>query len=172
MAANHDLTRDEKVENLVTNFSMIMMGMFEGVFAAMASGLASALTKTAEALTDAFDEGKGSTPKKVEDSAPETEAEVNAKVKEVFSGLRKEVDEGFSHGGKSFNAFISDPSFDEGVRIVESHKLKLPMLTERLSDSDLAGYVALIQNGDPDLSKMMQELGEWQKTTPRLEQRG
>ena len=169
MAASRKLTRDEKVENLLTNFSMIMMGMFEGVFSAMASGLASALTKTAEVLTDAIDEGKGAPPKELEAASQNTEAEVNAKVRDVFSGLRKEVSEGFSEGKQPFKDFIRDPAFDEGVRIVESHRLKLPMLTERLSDSDLAAYVTLIQNGDPELARMMQELGEWQKTTPRLE---
>ena len=160
-----DLTRDEKVENLVTNFSMIMMGMFEGVFSAMASSLTTVLTKTAEALTEAIDEGQPA-PKKL--PKPEPEAEVNAKMKEVFEGLRKEVAEGFSHKDESFRKFIRDPAFDRGVRIVESHTFKLPRLTEHLTDSDLAGYVALIQNGDAELSKMMQELGEWQKTTPRF----
>ena len=159
-----ELSRDEKVENLIVNFSMIMMGMFEGVFAAMAAGMATALSKTADALTEALDSGGAaqSTKPKVE----EIDAEVNSKVKEVFSGLRKEVSAGFSGREKQFKEFIKDPAFDSGVRIVESHKLSLPTLTERLSDSDLAGYVTLIQNGDPEMTKMMTELGEWQKSTP------
>jgi len=161
-------TRDEKVENLVTNFSMIMMGMFEGVFAAMASGLASALTKTAEALTDSF-EGSDAPHKKPMPSAPDPYADVRTKVKEAFAGLRKEVAEGFSRKDESFRSFIKDPSFDRGVEIVESHHLKLPPLTTSLSDDDLAEYVVLIQNGDPEMAQMMQELGDWQKTTPRFE---
>jgi len=167
------LTRDEKVENLVTNFSMIMMGMFEGVFAAMAAGLAGALEKTAAAVTEAIDGPGGESPRGKSYIKPiDTESEVNAKVKEVFSGLRTEVAEGFSDRDESFKRFIKNPAFDAGVRIVESHQLKLPRLTEPLSDSDLAGYVALVQNGDPELSRMMQELGEWQKTTPKFERRG
>ena len=97
MVSRRKLTRDEKVENLVTNFSMIMMGMFEGAFAAMASGLASALTRTAEALTESFGrEGEHATPAP---APPEPEAEVSAKVREVFTSLRKEIEEGFSNRG-------------------------------------------------------------------------
>lgn len=163
-----DLTRDEKVENLVVNFSMIMMGIFEGVFAALAAGMATALTKTADALTEAFDDAsKGSRPKKPK-AAPIDESEINSKVKDVFAGLRKEVAEGFSNKDDSFKKFISDPAFDKGVKIVESHQFKLPKLTEPLTDDDLAGYVTLIQNEDPELAKMMKELGEWQQTTPRF----
>ncbi len=166
-SGSSDLSRDDKVENLVFNFSMIMMGMFEGVFAAMAAGMATALSKTADALTEAIDSGSGS-PHAHKPQATDVDAEVNAKVKDVFAGLRKEVAEGFSHKDKSFKTFIKDPAFDDGVRIVESHRLKLPRLTESLTDSDLVSYVDLIQNGDPDMTKLMQDLGEWQKTTPRF----
>jgi hypothetical protein len=160
-------TRDEKVENLVTNFSMIMMGMFEGVFAALAAGMATALSKTADALTEALDSPDGNTPPR-KPAAPDVDKEVKTKVKEVFSGLRKEVAEGFSNKDNRFKEFIKDPAFDDGIRIVESHRLKLPSLTEPLTDSELAGYVDLIQKGDPEISKLMQELGEWQKSTPRF----
>ena len=163
-----ELTRDEKVENLVLNFSMIMMGMFEGAFAALAAGMATALNKTADALTEAFDDGKGHSAKKPAEGSLIHEPEMNDKVKEVFSGLRKEVMEGFAHKDQSFQKFIKDPAFDAGVRIVESHTLKLPRLTETLSDADLAAYVALIQNEDPEIAGLMKELGEWQRTTPQF----
>jgi len=163
-----ELTRDEKVENLVLNFSMIMMGIFEGVFAALAAGMATAMNATADALTEAIgNDGKGSAGKKKTD-VPIAESEVNEKVKEVFSGLRKEVLEGFSNKDQSFMRFIKDPAFDTGVRIVESRELKLPKLTETLSDSDLAAYVTLIQNEDPEVASLMKELGEWQRTTPKF----
>jgi len=169
MAAGRESTRDEKVENLITNFSMIMMGMFEGVFATMASGLASAMTKAAETLTDSLD-GGGAPRRRTRASSIEAEAEAAARMKTVFSDLRKEVAEGFSNKDESFRTFIRNPAFDAGIRIVERHRLQLPPLTEPLSDSDLTRYVALIQNGDPEMARMMQELGEWQKTTPRFEQ--
>jgi hypothetical protein len=165
--SSRELTRDEKVENLVMNFSMIMMGMFEGVFAQLAAGMAEALNNTADAVTGALADAGGVTPKPK--TSVDLNAELNGKLKEAFSGLRKEVAEGLTGKNKAFKTLIEDPSFDEGVRIVENHRLKLPRLTERLSDADLVGYVRLIQGGDADVSKMMQELGEWQKTTPRLE---
>jgi hypothetical protein len=150
--------RDEKVENLVTNFSMIMMGMFEGAFTAMAAGLAEVMSGAAEAISGS--------PSAISKS---DRAEMDAKLRDVFTGLRKEVSEGFAHKNEKFLAFIKDPAFDEGVRIVESHDLGIPKLTERLTDGDLARYVALIQKEDPRLTKMMAELGEWQKTTPRFD---
>ncbi len=160
------LTRDEKVENLVTNFSMIMMGIFEGAFTAMATTMTTALTKAADALTEAMDQGGGSPAKKPKAERAKVDVDVGSKMKEVFAGLRKEVSAGFSNKGEKFKRFIKDPAFDAGVLIVERHQFKLPRLTERLTDAELAGYVDLIQNGDPEVSKMMQELGNWQKTTP------
>jgi hypothetical protein len=161
------LTRDQKVENLVFNFSMIMLGMFEGAFAAMAEGMATALSKTADALTDALDASGNAAPPRRDGSG--MGAEVNVKVKEAFSGLRNEVKEGFSGGSKPFKEFIKDPAFDEGIRIVEGHRLTLPPLTTSLTDSELSGYVEMIQGGDPEMAKMMAELAEWQKKTPKFE---
>jgi hypothetical protein len=164
--ASRELTRDEKVENLVMNFSMIMMGMFEGVFTALASGMADALATTTNALTEALD-GTGGASQRTKSSA-DVNTEVGRKLKEVFSGLRKEVAEGFSNKNQAFKNLIKDPSFDQGIRIVESHQLKLPRLTEPLADADLSGYAHLIQSEDPEVSNMMKELGEWQKSTPKF----
>ena len=160
------LSRDEKVENLVLNLSMIMMGIFEGVFASLATGMATAMNQTAEAITTAF-EGDG---KDLGGKKPSTnlisESEMNGKFKEIFSGLRKEVAEGFSDKDQSFKEFLNNPAFDDGVKIVERHSLKIPALTEKLGDSDLASYMSLIQNGDPEVESLMKELGEWQQTAP------
>ena len=152
-----ELPRDEKVENLVTNFSMIMMGIFEGAFSALAERLAEAMTSAAEAISGVPSGGR-----------KERKAQMDAKLREVFAELRKEVSEGFANKDERFRAFIKDPSFDGGVRIVESHEVGLPRLTEHLTDDDLAGYVFLIQKEDPRIAKMITELGEWQKTTPRF----
>ncbi|MDG6902042.1 MAG: hypothetical protein JRM80_08790 [Nitrososphaerota archaeon] len=151
------LTRDEKVENLLTNFSLIMMGMFEGVFTTMAVGLVDALSTAAESLG-----GRQAVRKE------ERDAEVDAKLRSVFADLRKEVADGFAGKDEKFRAFVKNPAFDRGVRIVESNEVGLPKLTESLTDEDLAGYVGLIQKEDPRLARMMTELGEWQKTTPRF----
>lgn len=137
---------------------MIMMGMFEGVLSAMATGFAQAMSGVAEAMAGTPAIGKSE------------KAEMDAKLREVFAGLRKEVAEGFEDKNEKFRAFIRDPSFDAGVRIVESHDLGLPRLAEHLTDDDLVRYVVLIQKEDPKLSKMMAELGEWQKSTPRFTQ--
>ena len=153
-----ELSRYEKVENLVTNFSMIMMGLLEGAFTAMAVGLVDAMSTVAETIG-----GNPPAQKKAQG------AEADAKLREVFAGLRKEVSEGFANKNEKLTAFIKDPAFDAGVWIVESNDLVLPKLTERLTDSDLARYVALVQKEDPRIARLMSELGEWQKTTPKFD---
>ena len=144
------------------NFSMIMMGMFEGAFAEMAAGLAEAVSKTADAMAEAFD------GKKAKPSQRETHDEVAANVKVVFAKLRGEVASGITGREAEFGKFIRDPSFDKGIEIVESHDFA-PRLTEKLTDADLGRYVSLIQREDPEMAKMMNELGAWQKTTPRFD---
>jgi hypothetical protein len=163
------LTRDQKAENLVTNLSLIMMGMFEGIFATMASGLATAMGKTVEAVTAALDDREVHTKTEGGIAPLAGDAQLKAKVKEAFSSLRREVAEGFSNKDENFRRFIKDPSFDAGIRIVEGHRLNLPPLTESLTDGELAKYMSLVQSGDPEVASMIQELGEWQRTTPRFE---
>jgi hypothetical protein len=161
--STEELTRDEKVENLITNFSMIMMGIFEGVFTSMAAGLADAMSKTADAIAEGLGGEKG--PGEQADMG----AEVSKNMGDVFSKLRAEVSSGVKGRESEFREFIRDPSFDEGVRIAEAHDLGLPVLTRGLTDADLAGYVRLIQDEDPKMGALMKELGEWQKTTPRFD---
>ncbi len=55
--------------------------------------------------------------------------------------------------------------------IAERNKPKPPPLTGPLSDAELAGHVGLIQNEDPETTKPMQELGEWQKMAPNFTKR-
>ncbi|HKT21780.1 MAG TPA: hypothetical protein VJR06_04045, partial [Nitrososphaerales archaeon] len=128
------LTRDEKVENLVMNFSMIMMGMFEGAFTALAAGMAEAMEGAADAMAEALD-GK----KPARRGRGDAKAEVERNVKVVFAKLRDEAYSNIDGKEEEFRRFIKDRSFDEGVKIVESHDLHRPRLTERLTDSDLEG---------------------------------
>ena len=143
------------------NFSMIMMGMFEGAFAELAAGLAEAVSKTADAMAEAFD---GKKAKSRHDDTREVAANVNV----VFAKLRGEVASGITGREAEFGKFIRDPSFDKGIEIVESHDFA-PRLTEKLTDADLGRYVSLIQREDPEMAKMMNELGAWQKTSPRFD---
>jgi hypothetical protein len=158
--------RDEKVENLLINFSMLVMGMLEGAFATMASGMAEAMTGSAAAMADALGGPEASKSTR----SPELKkagTQVSAKIKETFAELRREVTADFTSDPK-FKEFIRDPSFDEGVKIVESYDLGLPRLTEKLSDADLSAYTAKLTSGDKMFGEMMEELSKWQKRTPRL----
>jgi hypothetical protein len=158
--------RDEKVKNLIVNYTMITMSLFEEVFSAAASTMSEALAAGASAMTEAL--GGGSREGSAEKVSKEVTPKVSKGVAQTFAKMRKEMAEQFFAGSKSFDEFIRDPSFDEGVRIVESHRFKLPNLTEPLSDEDLASYLALLKAQDPEMGRMLQELAEWQKTTPHF----
>lgn len=169
--SKRELTRDDKVENLIVNHTMIAMSLFEGAFTAMAAGMAEAVSKTGDALAHALGGAESSTSASrtaAGNPASGVGAGVTEKTAQVFSEIRKETVAAIPAKDPAFKKFIKDPSFDEGVRIVESHNFKLPRLTERLSDADLAGYMALIRREDKELSGMLQELAEWQKRTPQF----
>ena len=163
-----ELSRDEKVRNLMFNFTVIMMSMLEGAFTAMAAGMTEAMSQVGDAMADALGGEEASRKKKTGPSHAEARAEVEAKVKGMFSDLRKQVATDFPKDSTAFQAFISDPVFDDGIKIVESHHLTVPNLTEHLSDKDFANYLSLMQSEDPELGKLFHELGDWQKATPHF----
>jgi hypothetical protein len=169
------LTRDEKVKNLIVNYSMIMMGIFGGVFETLATKMSEAMVAGTTAMAQALAGTTGApTAEESENKISEEElrkkvgSQVSEGVKQMFSKMRSEVADKLSANEDSLNESIADPSFDEGIRIVEGYDFELPKLTEALSDNDLASYLTLLSKEDPELGKMFRELSEWQKTTPKL----
>lgn len=161
--------RDDKLENLTVNHSMIFMGMFEEAFSAIAEKMTEALSEGAGAMANALAQGASSPSgdasvgKKPKD---EITPAVRAEIGNLFLGIREEMSSQWPKDAAVFKRYISSPAFDRGIEIVERHDFGRPKLTEKLSDEVLASYVFLLQSGDKELGGMFKELTEWQAALP------
>jgi hypothetical protein len=167
------LTRDEKLENLIMNHSMVFMGMFEEAFSALAEKMTEALAVGAAAVAGALSEGAPSgsgasgaadAGKKPGDEIP---LEVRIQIEDAFSGIREEMSSQWPKDASVFKRYVSSPAFDKGLEIVERYDFARPKLTEKLSDEVLASYVFLLQSGDKGLGRMFKELADWQASLPK-----
>jgi hypothetical protein len=170
-------SRDEKLENLIVNHSMIVMGMFEEAFFDIAERLSTtALSPPGEEATRAEDSrarspATGSSPPV--DAGKKTAGggslaiDVKIQIEYLFAELREEASSELPKDPADFARYVSSPLFDEGISIVESYDFGRPKLTERLTDEVLASYVFLLQSGDAKLESMTRELSEWRRRLPR-----
>jgi hypothetical protein len=136
-------TREEKLENLLMNRSLILMGMFD-----------EDLSAVAERMAGSQDRG-GVTSMSM------------AEIEWIFSAMRDELASEWPKDPDVLKRYIADPVFDLGVVIVERYDLERPKLTERLTDEVLASYVFLLLAGDTEAGRMFKELADWQIALPR-----
>jgi hypothetical protein len=167
-----DLTRDEKLENLVMNHSMIFMGMFEDAFSTLAEKMTEALARGTAAAADVLTEGTSSGPgvsgaAVAEKPRGEIPPEVRIQIEDLFSEIREEASSEWPKDATVFKHYVSSPAFDKGIEIVERYDFARPKLTEKLSDEVLASYVFLLQSGDKELGRMFKELADWQASLPK-----
>jgi hypothetical protein len=166
------VTRDEKIENLLFNYSMILMATFEEAFANLASTMTDALAKTGAAMTEVMTSSFGVSNEGEVDNGPSMKLDdlgprTSEKVKEAFAEIRTQAGADFSTKDASIRKIVQDPASDEAVRIVEKFDFKIPRLTERLSDDDMTKYMALLKKEDPQLMKMLKQLAVWQEKLPK-----
>lgn len=163
-------SRDEKLENVIVNHSMIFMGMFEEAFSDIAEQMTAALSEGAGAIADVLARGMGSeqggsgVAKRLKEGVTPA---VRAQIGNLFSGIREEVSSQRPKDPEAFKRYVSSPAFDKGIEIVERYDFRRPKLTEKLSDEVLASYVFLLQSRDEELVSMFKELTEWQATLPK-----
>jgi hypothetical protein len=167
-------TRDEKVVNLMTNYTMLFASMFEDVFADLAAKMAEAVAGMGDAIAGAMSEGLSGgagegakAEKRTKMVRSEIGPQASAQVKKMFSGLREEVSSKMPVNSPEFRAYLANPAFDQGIAIVEKYDFGWPRITERLGDEDLASYLLLLKSGDGALGRMFQELGRWQEGLPK-----
>jgi hypothetical protein len=165
-------TRDEKLENLIMNHSMIFMGMFEEAFASIAEKMTGVLDKGGAAMAEALggvSSGSGDSGADDVDKKPKDELtpEVRTQIGHVFSGIREEMASQWPKNASVLTQYTASPAFDKGIEIVERYDFGRPRLTEKLSDEVLTSYVFLVQSGDPKIGKMFKELAEWQSGLPK-----
>jgi hypothetical protein len=165
-------TRDDKLENLMMNHSMIFMGIFEEAFSTIAEKMTEFMAVGGAAMPEALggtsssSEGAG-TAESVREAKDELAPEVRAQIGDVFSGIREEIASQWPKNANVFKQYVAGPAFDEGIEIVERHDFGRPRLTEKLTDEVLASYVFLVQGGDPEMGGMLRELAEWQSALPK-----
>jgi hypothetical protein len=165
-----ELTREEKAENLLFSYSMILMATFEEAFANLASSMTDALAKTGSAVANAMSSSFGDNAEAGSDSSSNLDdlgPRTSEKVKDAFDQIRTQARSDFSAKEGSIRSILNDPVIDEGVKIVESFDFKLPRLTERLGDDDLSKYMTLLHDKDPKIMRMLQKLAAWQEKLPR-----
>jgi hypothetical protein len=167
------LTREEKLENLIMNHSMVFMGMFEEAFFTLAEKMTEAFAEGTAAMADALAEGASSASvasgaasagMKPRDEIP---LAVRIQIEDLFSGIRDEMSSQMPKDAGVFKRYVSSPAFDKGLEIVERYDFARPKLTEKLSDQVLASYVFLLQSRDKELGSMFKELADWQASLPK-----
>ncbi len=173
MVKGRGLTRNEKLENLIKNHSMIFMGIFEETFSVIADRMTEALAAGSAAMSEALEEGMSSGPRGPRKTdvgkaaKAEIAPEVQSQIAHLFTGIREEMASQWPKNPGVFEHYISSPSFDKGIEIVEKYDFGRPKLTEDLSDEVLASYVFLLKGGDRELAKMFKELADWQASLPK-----
>jgi hypothetical protein len=153
--------RDEKLENLITNHSIIFMGMFDEAFSAIAD-------RMNETLGGRISESKSPvTDGVLKKAGKEIPPDVLTQIGYAFAGIREEMASDLPNDTTVFAQYVQNPAFDRGIEIVEKYDFGRPKLTEKLTDEVLASYVFLLQSGDKELGKMFKELADWQGSLPK-----
>jgi len=162
--------RDEELENLIKNYSMIFMGMFEEAFGELSEKMSEVMAFGTSAIAEALGasvSAQRESDKISESSKDEIAPEIRNQIRQMFKGFREDMDAQWPKDSEVFKQFISDPKFDKGIEIVKEYDFGLARLTEKVSDEALASYILLLKNGNEDLDKMFKELSEWQATLPK-----
>lgn len=134
MAGNAEsLTRDEKIKNLITNHTLIFMGMFEEAFSTIAEKLTETMSLAGSAIADAI-AGSGTGQEIKEMAKADIAPEVRREIERAFSEIREEMASQWPKNPEVFNRYISNPDFDKGILIVEKFDFGRPKITERLDD--------------------------------------
>lgn len=154
MGERSPLSREEKLENLISNQTLVFMGVFEEAFSTLA-----------EAMTETMNAGALGAPNGA--TMDEVSPRIRGEIESIFSDMREEVVSQMPKDPDLFKRYISDPAMDRGIEIVESCDIGRPRLTEKLDDRVLASYVFLLKGGDAKLARMFEELSEWQDALPR-----
>jgi hypothetical protein len=146
----------------MANTTVILMSLMMGAFSqiavtmtgAMASGMVEAMggKEAGEEVTQEFKQ-KG--------------PEVDDKIKATISDIRKDIYAQMKQKSQGLQQFLSNPTFEEGPKIINKYNFNLPKLTEELDDAALAKYSQLLISEDKQFATMFKELTEWLSSLPK-----
>ena len=159
----NETSREKKIMNLVVNTSIILMStLMGGLTQVMVDTVGAAASGMAGAMGG--EEAGEEVSQEIEQKRPE----VDKKMKEMISEIRKDIYSQMVQKQKEIEPFLSDPVFDIGPQSVDKHHFDLPKLTEELDDASLANYTQLLVTEDPAFSEMFKEITEWMNTLPKF----
>jgi hypothetical protein len=152
-----------KLENVIVNFSAVMMSSMMGALGDMLGGFADAVAKAFDApLEDA--EGNP-----IEDVSAHIKGALPAEMLEEFAG-----GEGVEKDEEMWDRVrrkLPEERVDELFRMVESVDCRLPKFTDKLAPEALLGYSYLAQQEDERFARMFVGITEWMEKNGEALQR-
>jgi hypothetical protein len=147
-----ETVRNKKIMNLIANTNIILLSTLEDLadllmtsMGAVASGMAGAI-------------GGEDAVKEVDEELKQKLPEVHEKLKAVVSVVRQDVYLQIKQKRQDIEPLLSDPRFDDVLKIVDAYDFKLPKLTEELDDETHAAYLQLLISEDPKFNEMFKKL--------------
>ncbi len=155
-------SRENKIMNTIVNTSILLMGTLMGGLGELMVNVTGEL---ASGMTEAFAGEKAG--KEAREKVKQKLPEVNDKMREMISSMRKDIYLQMEQKNKEIAPFMADPVFDLGPQKVDSYDFGIPKLTERLDDDTLAQYTYLLISEDATFAELFGQLMEWLNKLPK-----
>ena len=147
-----ETVRNKKIMNLIANTNIILLSTLEDLtdlmmdtMGAVASGMVGAI-------------GGEDAGKEVDEEIKQEMPEVHEKIKALVSSVREDVYLQIKQKKQDIEPQLSDPRFDDVLKIVDAYDFKMPKLTEELDKETHAAYLQLLINEDPKFNEMYTKL--------------
>lgn len=158
------LTRDEKCINMTKNMAIITSTVMT---ISMTAAIADVVKKFGQALGGAIVSGVNPNElKKWNEAYAENTKKIPQDILAEVKNTKKQFDEQQRSDPEGLRRFVSNPVFDEGVKIVEKYDLPLPKITEPIDETALSFYVSLVLADDKQVGPMFKELMELSNRIP------
>ncbi|MCW4045177.1 MAG: hypothetical protein NWE94_06645 [Candidatus Bathyarchaeota archaeon] len=152
--------------NIIVNTSIMLMSTLMGGLTELMVNVTGAVASEMVEAINGEAAGEG-VKKEIKQKLPEADE----KMKIMISDVRKDLYVQLEQKRKDIAPFLSDATFDIGLKIIDKYEFKLPKLTEELDDDTLAQYAQLMASEDSIFNEMFQELTSWMNTLPKLPER-
>ena len=161
-ALQSEMNRENKIMNSMINVSVILMST---MMCAFTNVMMNATSSLASGMAEAV--GGKENGDKVNEEIKQNLPEVDAKMKAMISDIRRDIYAQMRQKKQEMKLMFSDPVFDIGPKIIEKYDFKLPKLSQKLNDNELAQYSKLLVNEDLRFVKMFKELTQWINSLPK-----
>ena len=162
--AKAETSREAQLENIMLNQSVIFISTFMQGFGEAFQKLASAMAVGVAGAVGSFQSPEAAKKMGDDVAAKMQKIDIPEELKKEIMKSKTEIKAQMNARRAELSKALSDPVFDEGIKIVNSYDFKgLPRINEELSDEQTAAYMVLFRNLDPQFTKMFKELTAWQE---------